>query len=194
LPDFVPADEEIRHERLRIARDLHDTVAQRLAGFGFALDTTIADEAIPSDRKRDLRQIRLEVSSIVQELRQEILALRQDQCSSIEEWLRDRLAIEITWSRVEEAVLGNGGIEEMRYLLLELLRNACKHSGLSRTTIEERSRAIDVIFMDFTAQKESARSPFEEGVGSVGRIGIHERTNRLGARLEERAEGFAIRW
>jgi two-component system, NarL family, sensor histidine kinase LiaS len=200
LPDFVPPDEETRHERLRIARDLHDTVAQRLAALGFALDATIADEIIPADRKRDLRAMRVEVSAIVQGLRDEILALRDDESSSIESWLRERLEIEITWHRVAQAIfpfslsLPSNREQDLKYLLLELIRNAISHRGLVKSSIAEATDSLEVKFLEFVSASSRAPQASDESRSSFGRVGILERTHRLGMTLDEWDEGFALRW
>ncbi len=190
MPDLVPTDEETRHERLRIARDLHDTVAQRLASLGFALDATVADEAIPPDRKRSLREIRFQLREIVEELRDEILALRSDRSSSIEEWLRDRLALEVDWNTIDSLDIDGRGREELQYILLELLQNAISHQGISRVRIEELTMSLTANYFDTTG----LRSKRESNLPSFGRVGLHERLIRLGAQLEESEGGFVIRW
>jgi hypothetical protein len=189
LPDLVPTDDKTRHERLRIARDLHDTVAQRLAGLGFALDAAIADEFIPSDRKRSLRQARLELSTIVQELRDEILALRSDGESSIESWLRERLALNFIWQRIESASLDADQSDQTRYILLELLRNAITYRGVSELLIEERSLSITVDYLSSTPVATG-----DATTGGIGRVGIHERIRATRAELVESEKGFMLRW
>lgn len=193
MPDLVPTDDKTRHERLRIARDLHDTVAQRLAGLGFALDAVIADEFIPSDRKRALRQARLELSTIVQELRDEILALRSDDESSIESWLRERLALNFIWERIESVSLDAHQSDQARYILLELLRNAITHHGVSEVLIEERLRSITVNYRD---SQHDAKHGATDGAttGGIGRVGIHERIRATRAELVESEKGFMLRW
>lgn len=193
MPDLVPTDDKTRHERLRIARDLHDTVAQRLAGLGFALDAVIADEVIPSDRKRALRQARLELSTIVQELRDEILALRSDDESSIESWLRERLALNFIWERIESVSLDAHQSDQARYILLELLRNAITHHGVSEVLIEERLRSITVNYRD---SQHDAKHGATDGAttGGIGRVGIHERIRATRAELVESEKGFMLRW
>ncbi len=190
LPDLVPPDEKTRHERLRIARDLHDTVAQRLAGLGYSLDATIADESIPSDRKRSLREIRFELSQVVEELRDEILALRSDPRSSIEEWLRERLKLEINWQRFDSLEIADREREEVLYVLLELLQNAISHQGITSIDVEELKRILSVTFRDAKAPvaKKFSSTP------ALGRVGLRERLIRVGADLEESEEGFIIRW
>lgn len=194
MPDFVLPDEETRHERLRIARDLHDTVAQRLAALGFALDAVIADEAIPVRQKRTLREMRLEVTSIVEELRDEILALRADSASTIESWLRERLTIEIIWHRINDAQPPNGHYNDVKYLLLELIRNAIVYRGLAKSAITENASNVDVAFLELSNLTLKPLSQSPEKKFTLGRVGIHERIHNLGIYLDEREEGFALRW
>ncbi len=190
MPDLVQPDEETRHERLRIARDLHDTVAQRLAGLGFALDGVIADEAIPAQRKRALREIRLGLTSVVQELRDEILALRIHPSSSIEEWLRERLAIDLVWQRFDALAIAERQREELQYSLLELIQNAISYQGITAVRIQESELSLTANF--FAADAQPTGKPSHSP--SLGRVGLRERIIRLGAQLEESDEGFVIRW
>ena len=190
LPDLVPQDEVTRHERLRIARDLHDTVAQRLAGLGYSLDATIADEAIPSDRKRTLREIRFGLSQVVEELREEILALRSNPASSIEEWLRERLSLEIDWHRLDSLEIEEREREEVQYVLLELLQNAISYQGVNSIEVEEWNRRLDITFID---AKEAVAKKLS-GAPRLGRVGLRERLIRVGADLEESEGGFILQW
>jgi signal transduction histidine kinase len=194
LPELVPPDEETRHERLRIARDLHDTVAQRLAAIGYTLDATIADEEIPPDRKRSLRGVRLELTEVIKELRDEILALRDDQASSVEIWLKERLAIDITWREAEENSLLLDSRSEIRYLLLELLQNAIKYRSLAEALIEIKVDSVEVNFLAFGSDSQNMEDSKSIHHTPMGLLGVQERIKRLDLRLTERNDGFALRW
>jgi signal transduction histidine kinase len=62
-------------ERRRLARDIHDGIAQELASLGYAIDALISSAASPQIVD-ELREIRHEVSRIVTELRLSIFDLR----------------------------------------------------------------------------------------------------------------------
>ncbi|MGA1737986.1 MAG: histidine kinase [Candidatus Nanopelagicaceae bacterium] len=194
MPELVPPDEETRHERLRIARDLHDTVAQRLAAIGYTLDAAIADEEIPPDRKRSLRGVRLELTEVIKELREEILALRDDQAGSVEIWLKERLAIDFTWREAEENSLLLESRSEIRYLLLELLQNAIKYRSLAEALIEIKVDSVEVNFLAFGSDSQNMEDSKSIHHTPMGLLGVQERIKRLDLRLTERNDGFALQW
>ena len=130
------------------------------------------------------------MSQVVEELRDEILALRSDPRSSIEEWLRERLKLEINWQRFDSLEIADREREEVLYVLLELLQNAISHQGITSIDVEELKRILSVTFRDAKAPvaKKFSSTP------ALGRVGLRERLIRVGADLEESEEGFIIRW
>jgi signal transduction histidine kinase len=46
-------------ERTRLARELHDGLAQELAAFGYRLDQVIGDENLGNSNRASLRELRL---------------------------------------------------------------------------------------------------------------------------------------
>lgn len=67
-------------ERLKVARDLHDTIAQEIAALGYACDEAISLSPTGSTRQ-SLVAIRQRLSLLGTTLRDEISALRSDQLS-----------------------------------------------------------------------------------------------------------------
>ena len=65
-------------ERTRLARELHDGLAQELAAFGYRLDQVIGDENLGNSNRASLRELRLSLSSIINQVRDEIYELRSD--------------------------------------------------------------------------------------------------------------------
>jgi len=65
-------------ERTRLARELHDGLAQELAAFGYRLDSVIGDDNLDSKNRSTLRELRLSLSAIINQVRDEIYALRSE--------------------------------------------------------------------------------------------------------------------
>ena len=51
-------------ERLAIARELHDGIAQDLVGIGYSLDLLLADPESSQESRSQLRRARLEVDDV----------------------------------------------------------------------------------------------------------------------------------
>jgi signal transduction histidine kinase len=79
-------------ERLRIARELHDGIAQDLVGLGYSLDLILADPQINNSSRAALRKSRLEIDSLISKVRMEILELRRDETPSFHIALRALIA------------------------------------------------------------------------------------------------------
>lgn len=70
-----------REERKRLAREIHDGVAQDLAAFGYALDGLayeVSQDLTPEQVETELRRIRAMLGLLIVELRHSIFELRTD--------------------------------------------------------------------------------------------------------------------
>jgi signal transduction histidine kinase len=65
-------------ERSRLARELHDGLAQELAAVGYQLDQVIGDLKLDNRNRRVIREIRLSLSGLINQVRNEIFDLRSD--------------------------------------------------------------------------------------------------------------------
>jgi signal transduction histidine kinase len=65
-------------ERRRLAREIHDGIAQELASLGYVIDDLTAQARYLPDLDRDLRSLRSELTRIISELRLSIFDLRSD--------------------------------------------------------------------------------------------------------------------
>ena len=65
-------------ERLRLARELHDGIAQDLVALGYSLDLILADPAMDKTSRAAIRKTRLDIDALIYKVRREILALRRD--------------------------------------------------------------------------------------------------------------------
>src|SRR4051794_4576661 len=63
-------------ERRRLAREMHDGVAQEMASLGYFVDTLVDQEPAGSDRARQLRMLRERLTMVVGEVRRSVQTLR----------------------------------------------------------------------------------------------------------------------
>ena len=177
---------EILLERQRLARDLHDTVAQSLAALGYGLDEVVGDESLTSKSRKALRSHRLELSRIVADLRDEIHRLRSPRIERLFDWLSPRTNVEL------EADLRFKSLPEepeLAHLLLELFNNAANHQGITHAKIICENGTIAANFVGYSTSVTRAKPDQMK----LGRTGIKERLEILGASLESTDSGFLLR-
>jgi len=129
----------ITPERLELARELHDGIAQDLVALGYSLDLLLADESLTKRARLDIRASRLQVDDLAQKVRKEIYKLRNSLDSNlgaqisrlIEDEFND-LAIEQT---IEDVSAPSQVISELLAVLRESLRNIRAHARASRVAI-----------------------------------------------------------
>ncbi|CAB4754423.1 MAG: hypothetical protein F2708_02900 [Actinobacteria bacterium] len=126
-------------ERIRIAQELHDGIAQDLVALSYSLDLLLAAPDTPADIRIEVRKILFKVSEIIASVRTEIFNLRTQALDTLEESLQILLlemnsVIEISISQ-EECDLSDPVQEELLAISREFLRNTIKHSGASVTEI-----------------------------------------------------------
>jgi NarL family two-component system sensor histidine kinase LiaS len=129
----------ITPERLDLARELHDGIAQDLVALGYSLDLLLADESLTKRARLDIRASRLQVDDLAQKVRKEIYKLRNSLDSNlgaqisrlIEDEFND-LAIEQT---IEDVNAPSEVISELLAVLRESLRNIRAHARASRVAI-----------------------------------------------------------
>jgi signal transduction histidine kinase len=106
----------MNNERVTLAQELHDGIAQDLVVLGFSIDQAISDCHDP-DLKNSLRQIRFTTTALIEKVRAEMHQLRGAQPL-----------------QGEDAPLDTR-YETLR-IVQEVLRNVEKHSGASFVQIE----------------------------------------------------------
>jgi signal transduction histidine kinase len=72
-------------ERARLAREIHDGVAQDLAALGYRLDDLATTPNLASDQRSEIRQIRSALSETLQHLRRSIFDLRNSEIDLLTE-------------------------------------------------------------------------------------------------------------
>ena len=195
--------DEVRHlatqdERLRLARDIHDGIAQDVASLGFFVDDAMhgADEATSVK----LKSLRVELKKIVSELRLSIFDLRlaADEAITLGTAIGDHtrrvgaLAGLDVHVSIEEssARLTSVAEHELMRIAQEAMTNVRRHAHATNLWVE-----CHVDAPGFTLRIEDDG----DGLGpstdaSMGLKGIRERSTRLGATVivEDRPEGGTV--
>ena len=122
-------------ERIKIAQELHDGIAQELVALSYFLDLLLAAADTPAATRVELRNLIFSVSGMIARVREEIFNLRSDNSGSLESSLRTLLAdshsavelkLELENCKHTEVIE-----EQILAISRELLRNSIKHSGAS---------------------------------------------------------------
>jgi signal transduction histidine kinase len=156
-----------RSERLELARRLHDGTAQQLISLGYKLDEVIGAPDLSNTNRRLIRQARLDLIALTNDLRDQLYLLErlsiEDAVEEVRELLVD-LDIEVS-SPMEE--LDERTENVLAQIILELARNCARHSSASKFWIKQEQVGNSVIFK----------------VGDDGATGLAVNSHSLGLRL-----------
>lgn len=167
---------DLSEERARIARELHDGIAQDLAAIGYSLDSEIGRSDTNPLSRTALREVRSQVSALTEKIRREIFQLRST---------RDATPNRLLVAHLEELPLDftlHGGLPEdevgvaLSKVLIELSRNAVEHGQAKEITIDIGEKKISFI-NDGTSQAPIRGEGF-------GLLGITERLSEIGWEFE----------
>lgn len=174
----------LSEERERLARDLHDTVIQRLFGVGLALQTSLSSTLDEPVRSR-INQVLDELDATIHEIRTTIFEIDQEQTTDAT--LQSRIAIlnnEVanrlgvhTDLRVTDRIddlIGTHCAHHTIQALREILSNIVRHSKASEVGIEVgiRDNLIEVLVHD-------------NGVGFTPNVGPGRGLRNLASRARE---------
>jgi signal transduction histidine kinase len=174
-------------ERLRLAREIHDGIAQELASIGYVLDDL--GDRVPADAADDLRMLREHVRRVTGDLRLSIFDLR----AGVDEAMTLGAAVAEHAQRVAAAgrVVAHTRIDEQGDRLspgveIELLRIAQE----AMTNVRKHARA-STVWIECTVDAPDALLRIsDDGIGlqpprpgSMGLRGMRERARRIGGVL-----------
>ena len=174
-------------ERLRVARDIHDGVAQELASIGYVLDDVAT--RVDSDVAADLLRLRHHVREVTAELRLSIFDLR----TGVDDAVGLGTAVSEHAQRlgsqsgmVVHVVMDEGqhrlpvGTEvELLRIAQEALTNVRRHAGASTLWVEVSTAAPGAVLrISDDGQGMGTARP-----DSMGIKGMRERARRIGADL-----------
>ncbi|MBW9110384.1 sensor histidine kinase [Microbacterium ureisolvens] len=184
------ASRRVSEERLRIARDLHDTVAHQIAVI--SLNAGVASSAIdtrPERAKESLQTIRSAARTVLGEIGDLLTMLRADvpdgSRPSPQPGLRqlDELVAQFAASGLEVRTRLEGDLDRVTgvvdvvayRVIQEALTNAHKHGAQHRAHVLIRTDTDEVVVTVTNPVRSGApESPAEQGSG-LGLIGLRER-------------------
>ena len=168
-------------ERTRLARELHDGLAQELASLGYRLDQIIGSNNLDNVNRAPLRQIRFSISGLINQVRDEIFELRTNESKSFKAQLDQQLSTILSLSDItyeihgEIEVKSNQRFELMR-AVRELIFNAMRHADCSVIQIRLTSNQIEI--------EDNGVGGVIEKQNSYGLLGVRERLAEIGALID----------
>jgi signal transduction histidine kinase len=180
-------------ERIKLAQELHDGIAQDLVGIGYSLDLLLSEESLSSKSRADVRATRFAVDELIAKVRAEILELRKSDSTPLHlriEQLVGSLPLDPEIAlHVEEVNATAQESTEILAIVLEILRNCQSHS-----------RATHIGINLYTVNNRICLEVIDDGIGGAnvhdghfGLPGLIERVHNLGGSITiESIEGTRI--
>ena len=181
----MPNTEE-ENNRLELARRLHDGPAQKLIALGYRLDSLIGESGLAAKYRGELREIRLDLIELTEDLRDELYLISLRNLASLRVELPEILTdFEINLAlptREERPELENS----LATLVLEIARNAAKHSTGKRFWVHIQS-CVDLVRLQ-VGDNGSWKVSIKER--SFGLRLINAQVQKLGGEIELRSGDF----
>jgi two-component system sensor histidine kinase UhpB len=183
------ADQAVLAERLRLARDLHDTVAGDLAGLALTahgLADRLDREGAARDTLAVVRELGGAVRTAHEHTRRALGELRDDHdgvagvlTEIARRWTeRTGIPVVVDVGPGVEGAAGAGRARHVRALVTELLENVRKHAGASRVRIA--ASAADGVVELLVSDDGVGLRAGEPGRGRYGMRGVRERAELCG--------------
>ena len=181
-------------ERTRVARELHDTLEQGLAGIALQLEAVAGSlQASPHAARQSLDVARQMLRYSLEEARRSVMDLRSQALESRDlSGALTELAKQMTLGRATSAEVRVEGLARQldafqeHHLLrigLEAVTNALKHANPSRIDIELRFRPDETALIVRDDGQGFGEGGLEAPGGHFGLQGVRERVNKLGGVL-----------
>ena len=180
-----------RSERIRIARDLHDGIAQELVALGYSLDKTLTGSSLDPDVKAQLRDVRSQLTNLTNELRAEIFFLRNAGSQNLGQLLQSmvgRLEKQHEIKISTTIPLGLTLDEDLSYqvyrIIQEVLTNSIKHADSTQIQMQLKTTGnkLEILIVDQVITNEYDKE--EKDPNTFGLIGIQERSDQINAICE----------
>ena len=199
------AEARMHSERVRIARDLHDTIGHTLSVA--SLHTSVAAEAEdPDDRAAALERVRSATSEALRELRRTVKVLREESASETDSGPASTLGL-ASVSTVVDAARATGldvtvdldvdpdrlprAVDAAAFRIVqESVTNVLRHSGASAARVSAQVHGDELI----VRIHDDGHGGSADTAAGAGIRGMSERAGLLGGRLAAgpNGEGFEV--
>ena len=174
-------------ERTRLARELHDGLAQELAAFGYRLDQVIGDENLGNANRSTLRELRLSLTSVINQVRDEIYELRNNKSKEFHQQLSEQIEVLLAGSEITFEIDGQINVKpedkfELLRAIKELILNAKRHAICSQISIQLTPEAITI--------KDNGQGGVTKKENSYGIDGVKERLSLIGFKMQIISNAF----
>ncbi len=178
-------------ERQRLAREIHDGVAQELVMVGYGIDNAMATLPDPTgEAAEELRGLRAEVTRVITELRLSLFELRSEVdrlglTAAIAEYaravgssagLRVHLSLDESTARLPAAIEA-----ELLRIAQEAITNARKHAGAQNLWV---TCEVDPPYVRIEVSDDGAGIGTQRSDGRYGLAIMKERAERIRGQLE----------
>ncbi|NNF88181.1 MAG: hypothetical protein HKM97_06620 [Acidimicrobiia bacterium] len=196
------AHRAIQEERVRLARELHDDIGPSLASLGLSLDMAILQNPESPELAGHLSGLRSSVTDLVEEVRDTVAGLREQEPISLHEQAvilcseepdqLPKVATALRENRPPPVEIG----AEITSIMAEAVRNARRHAGAHTVTISGYvDHSSGEVSITDDGNGFDVRRSFK---GHYGLVGMDERAEKIGARLEVRSSPagttVTVRW
>ena len=177
-------------DRSRLARELHDGLAQELAAIGYNLDSVIGQESLGNQPRTQLRALRSKISALIEQVRNEIYELRNETNRTVSEAIKSQCESLLTGTNINYEIQGDLQIStDINYEILrcirELVLNSIEHSNCKNIEIKLSDNLI-AYSDDGTFQSSTNKMNF-------GLRGLRERVENFGGELIQNNSIFQIK-
>jgi len=178
-------------ERQRLAREIHDGVAQELVMVGYGIDNALATLPDDTDTADELRTLRNEVTRVITELRLSLFELRSEVdrngglAAAIAEYARTLgtsagLRVHFTFDE-STARLPAATEAELLRIAQEAITNARKHAGASNLWV---TCTVDPPYAEIEVSDDGKGFADDRPDGRYGLTIMAERAERIRGRLK----------
>ena len=180
-------------QRLELARELHDGVAQDLVALGYELDLLLAATDSQAPVRKGIRSLRFQVDELITKVRREMYQLREPNAETVQEKLANA-ATQICGTRLARLEIDQFDIDpalglEITAIAIELLRNSVHHSRGSEIELH-LSQVENHTYLEVRDNGEGGAT-LESS--RLGLIGIRERAEKLGGAFSFSSDGTGTR-